>query len=84
MSIRTTVTGKNQLTIPAALARELDIGPGTQVEWELTKERTLVLRPLLSRAELARQLQGKWRHLFGPEDDPIGDLIRERVEEDMD
>lgn len=84
MLIRSTVTGKNQLTIPAALARELDIGPGTHVEWELTKERTLVLRPLLSRAELARQLQGKWQHLFGPEDDPIGDLIRERVEEDMD
>ena len=27
------VTGKNQLTIPAALARGLQIKPGTEVEW---------------------------------------------------
>lgn len=29
----TTVTGKNQVTIPATLARELKITTGTQLEW---------------------------------------------------
>ena len=29
----TTVTGKNQITIPAELARELDISPGTKLDW---------------------------------------------------
>jgi AbrB family looped-hinge helix DNA binding protein len=29
----TTVTGKNQITIPAELARELDIAPGTKLDW---------------------------------------------------
>jgi len=30
----TKVTGKNQVTIPAALARELRIERGTQLEWQ--------------------------------------------------
>jgi AbrB family looped-hinge helix DNA binding protein len=29
----TTVAGKNQITIPAELARELDISPGTKLDW---------------------------------------------------
>lgn len=29
----TTVTGKNQITIPATLARELKITTGTRLEW---------------------------------------------------
>ncbi|MFA5203525.1 MAG: AbrB/MazE/SpoVT family DNA-binding domain-containing protein [Lentisphaeria bacterium] len=29
----TTVTGKNQITIPAPLARELKITTGTRLEW---------------------------------------------------
>jgi len=82
MAIRSTVTSKNQITIPAAIVRELEIEPGMQLEWEIDEDRAVVVRPVESRAELARRLQGKWRHLLKPGDDPIGDLIRERVEED--
>lgn len=82
MVIRATVTGKNQITIPAAIARALHIEPGMQLEFELNEDNSLVVRPVESRAELARRLQGKWRYLLQPGDDPIGDLIRERVEED--
>lgn len=85
MIIRSTVTGKNQVTIPAAIAKKLRIEPGMQVEWEVAEDDSeVIVRPILSRAELARQLQGKWRHLFPPGSDPIGDLIRERIEEDFD
>jgi AbrB family looped-hinge helix DNA binding protein len=84
MAIRSTITGKNQITIPAAIVRELDLQPGMQVEFELGEERAVTMRPVLSRGELARQLQGKWKHLFPPDSDPIGDLIRERIEEDFD
>ncbi len=82
MGIRSTVTSKNQITIPAAIVRELNIEPGMQLEWEIGEARAVVVRPVESRAELARRLQGKWRHLLEPGDDPIEDLIRERVEED--
>ena len=35
MLIRATVTGKNQITIPAAIARALHIEPGMQLELSL-------------------------------------------------
>lgn len=82
MAIRATITGKNQITIPAVVARALHIEPGMQLEFELGEERTVLVRPVLSRYELAKKLEGSLRHVLKPGDDPIGDLIRERVEED--
>ena len=82
MAIRATVTGKNQITSPAAIVRELEIVPGMQLEFEVSEGRMLVVRPVETRAELARRLEGKWRYLLQPGDDPIADLIREREEED--
>jgi AbrB family looped-hinge helix DNA binding protein len=85
MIIRSKVTGKNQVTIPSVIAHKFNIKPGMEIEWEFSEDESeIVVRPVLSRAELARQLQGKWRHLFPPGSDPIGDLIRERIEEDFD
>lgn len=80
--ITSTITGKNQITIPAAIARELDIEPGMQIEWELGENRSVRIRPVLSRAERVKQLEEKWAHLFPADSDPIGDLIREREMED--
>lgn len=82
MGIRATITGKNQITIPAAIVRELQLEPGMQLEFELDEGRALIVRPVLTRAERVRQLEGKWAHLFPPGSDPIGDLIRERERED--
>lgn len=85
MIIRSKVTGKNQVTIPLAIAHKFNIEPGMEIEWIFSDDESeIIVRPVLSRAELARQLQGKWQHLFPPGSDPIGDLIRERVEEDFD
>lgn len=78
MTIKTVVTGKNQLTIPAALARELNIEPGVEVEWEVKNDRQLVITPVISKAELLRQLQEKFKDLIIPGSDVVGDLIRER------
>lgn len=83
MTIISTVTGKNQITIPAALARELNIESGMQVEWEINEDRQLVISPVLSREEKLRQIEEKWKDLFPPDSDPIGDLIRERELDDM-
>ena len=82
MGIRATITGKNQIPIPAAIVRELPLEPGMPLEFELDEGRTLIVRPVLTRAERVRQLEGKWAHLFPPGSDPIGDLIRERERED--
>lgn len=82
MIIQATVTGKNQITIPAVVVRELQIEPGMRLEFEFGEERAVIMRPALSRGELARQVQGKWRHLLQPGEDPIADLIREREAEE--
>jgi AbrB family looped-hinge helix DNA binding protein len=82
MAIRSKVTGKNQVTIPAAIARELNIEPGMEIEWITGEDRSVVVRPVESRYELAKRLQGILRPYLRPGDDPIGDLIRERIEED--
>jgi AbrB family looped-hinge helix DNA binding protein len=37
-SIITKVTGKNQITIPAKFARELDIQPGTRLDWKIDQD----------------------------------------------
>ena len=78
MAIQATVTGKNQITIPAVVVRELQIEPGMRLEFEFGEDRSVIVRPKLTRGELARQVQGKWRHLLEPGEDPITDLIRER------
>jgi len=82
MAIRSTITGKNQITIPAAIVRELELTPGMQLEWELDENHSVNVRPVMSRYELAKKLEGSLRYILKPGDDPIGDLIRERVEED--
>jgi AbrB family looped-hinge helix DNA binding protein len=78
----TTVTESNQVSIPPEIASEFDIHPGTQLEWAKTREGTILVRPLSNRGELARQLMGAGRRWLKPGADPVGDLIREREQED--
>lgn len=82
MAIRSTITGKNQVTIPAAIVRELEIKPGMQVEWVIGKDRSVIVRPVESRHEKVKRLEGILRPYLKPGDDPIADLIRERELED--
>jgi len=83
MLFQTLVTGKNQVTIPAAAARALNIQPGTRVEWRLNEEHgTLTLQPVESRETRVRRLEGILRPYLRPGEDPVADLIREREEDD--
>jgi AbrB family looped-hinge helix DNA binding protein len=78
----TTVTGKNQVTIPAELARELDITPGTRLDWAKGDAGILVVRIVPSRAELARRLAGRGRKYLRKGIDPIRALVEDRSRED--
>jgi AbrB family looped-hinge helix DNA binding protein len=79
----TTVTGKNQITIPAELARELDIAPGTRLDWAKGGENTLIVKIIPNRAELARRLAGRGKRHLRQGSDPIRDLVADRVREDL-
>ncbi len=78
----TTVTESNQVSIPPEIAREFGIHPGTELEWEKTGDGTILIRPLSSRGELARQLMGAGKRWLKPGADPIGDLIKDRALDD--
>ena len=78
----TTVTGKNQVTIPARLARQLGIQPGHRLDWSIGQDGVLTVRILPSRRELARQAAGMGRQWLGEGVDPIADLIEERENAD--
>jgi len=78
----TTVTESNQVSIPPEIASEFDIYPGTRLEWAKGGEGTILVKPLSSRGELARQLMGAGRALLKKGTDPIGELIRERELDD--
>jgi len=78
----TTVTGKNQITIPAKLARQLDLQPGTRLQWSLGENGIVLLQRLPARGALARKAAGMGRRWLKPGDNPITDLVQERAQDD--
>jgi AbrB family looped-hinge helix DNA binding protein len=79
----TTVTGKNQITIPAELARELDIAPGTRLDWAKGETGVLIVKIIPNRTELARRLAGRGRRHLQEGSKPIRDLVEDRVRDDL-
>ncbi len=75
----TTITGKNQVTLPAELVRALELAPGTKLDWSIGPNRTLIATPRPTRAQLADALMGSARKYLRPGADPVADLIAERV-----
>lgn len=78
----TTVSECNLVSIPPEIAREFDIYPGTRLEWTRAGQGVIAVKPLPSRGELARQLLGAGRHWLKPGADPLGDLLRERDQDE--
>lgn len=76
----TTITGKNQITLPAELVRELGWKPGTRLDWQRLDDNALVARPLPSRGDIARRALGLAR--ARPGSDPVEELQRMQEEED--
>jgi|GEM_PF-488681 len=76
----TTVTGKNQISIPAALAHELGLKPGSRIDWRRTAESDQMLcRVLPHPAEAAAGLRGAGRkHLKAEKAHPMKALQEER------
>lgn len=77
----TTVTGKNQITIPAKLASQLDIRSGTRIDWSVGDEGVLIARLLPNRGDLARRAASMARPWLAPGADPVAELIQERVQD---
>ena len=78
----TTVTGKNQITIPAKLARQLGIEPGQRTEWSVNAEDILVGRLLPNRGDLAQRATVMGKAWLKEGVDPVAGLVAERATSD--
>ena len=79
----TTVTGKNQITLPAKVARKLGIHRGSRLDWTVSADgKGGRFRVLPSRGELARALLGAGRKYLKPGEDWARELCEERAQED--
>lgn len=78
----TTITGKNQVTLPAEIVKALALTPGTRLDWHIGPDGSIVAQPRPSRAKLAAAFLGSGRRLLKPGDDPVAELIAGRVAED--
>lgn len=83
ISMITTVTGKNQITIPAKLATMAGIEPGIRIDWTFSEDGRLIGELLPSRSELARKAAGMGRAWLARDEDPVAQLIEERGEADL-
>lgn len=81
MSMRTTVTEKNMVTIPAEVARRFGIKPGWKLDWQPVEGKNeIIVKVIPDRGERARQLLGAGRKFF-PDRDAVAELIAEREAE---
>lgn len=80
----TTVIEHEPITVPSELVKRLSLKPGTQPEWSVESDGTLVVRPLLSRAERARLAAGMGRAWLKPGQSAVEELIAERAGEGAD
>ena len=79
----TTVTGKNQVTVPAKLAAAEGIEPGTRFAWSFTeREHVLEVRVLKSVAEVAAELRGRGVRYRSRPGSAVDALVRERDQEE--
>lgn len=83
-TMTTTITGRNQITIPAALVEQMELKPGTRIEWlpgDAADE--FVCRVVPDPARLAAKLRGAGRvYLKAGSRHPIDALVAERSEDE--
>ena len=79
----TTVTGKNQVTVPAKLAAAEGIEPGTRFAWSFTeREHVLEVRVLKSVSEVAAERRGRGARYRNRPGSAVDALLREREREE--
>lgn len=79
----TTVTGKNQITIPAAIALRIGIKSGSRIDWQLSDKADEIRCVVLpDPATLASQLRGAGSRYLTPGKHPVATLLAERASED--
>lgn len=75
----TTVTGKNQITIPAAIANRIGLKSGSRIDWQMGSKPDEILCVVLpDPSVLAASLRGAGKRFVKPGQDPSAALLAER------
>ncbi len=77
----TTVLADNTVKIPDAIARLLDLKPGAAVDLQVAEDGTLLVHKHRTRGERADKLVGIGRPFLKPGEDPVAQLVEERVQD---
>jgi bifunctional DNA-binding transcriptional regulator/antitoxin component of YhaV-PrlF toxin-antitoxin module len=83
--MRTTLTGKNQVTIPAELVREMGLEPGTKLEWlkgDLPGVIIIKVEPSIRQLLAEVRAIGTEHKRKNPGLDIVAELIAEREREE--
>jgi bifunctional DNA-binding transcriptional regulator/antitoxin component of YhaV-PrlF toxin-antitoxin module len=79
----TTITGKNQVTVPAAIANRANIHLGTRLAWEQGENSdTIIVHVLPDKATIASQLRGCGKSFKRGGSSAVRNLVRERAHDD--
>ena len=79
----TRVTGKNQVTVPAEIANQVGLKPGSRLEWRLSARKDVIeVHVLPDLSSLAETLRGRGRKSMKKHGSPVGRLVSERSLED--
>ena len=79
----TTITGKNQVTVPAEIVSKAGLKPGTRLDWRSTdRKNVLEVRILPDTASLAESLRGRGKVTRQQGGSAVRRLVREREGED--
>jgi bifunctional DNA-binding transcriptional regulator/antitoxin component of YhaV-PrlF toxin-antitoxin module len=77
-----TVTGKQQVSIPASIARRAGLLRGAKLEWHLTGDPDILrVRVLSDPATRAADLQGRGRAIRGRTGSAVARLVKERTDD---
>jgi AbrB family looped-hinge helix DNA binding protein len=76
----TTVTGKNQITIPAAIANRIGLKSGSRIDWQLSSNKPDEIRCIVlpEPSVIAASLRGAGKRFLKPGQDSSAALLAER------
>ena len=70
----------NMLKIPDVIAQDLDLKPGTALDWRVAANGVILLHKHIARGERADKLLGIGRRFLKPGGDPVAELVGDRFE----
>jgi len=80
-AMTTTVTMKNQVTLPAAIVAKAGIEAGFRLDWSLGKNGELRAKPLPPLEQVVKSLRGRGKKFLPKGRSAVADLIEERSKE---